>query len=330
MKKVAIIIILILTITAAAILWKSKQGGARPTAGTTAKTAVVPPVFPSAAAAQPSYTLAAPAPSFPAALPVFQTVTGADNSAIFLKTAGLLNFSGDPRIIVGSRGNFSLWSQGSSSLALGGDPLEISYNSGLGADGEVDQTLNVLEKTARDFIQKLNLAPTGVTLFKESVGFYAPGVSILNALPGRRGATLIQINFRYLLNNQPLFVRGASAPSLSVRINSSGKVVSLSGHWFPGLVRTKESSALLTYQAATQKIMNKEGVLTYLNSSADFNTESVFHYSVSLISVGEVVLGYYYSPGNTVLTPVYVFRGTAIDDSVGKTVSTVTLVSALP
>lgn len=317
---------------AALLFFRSRQTITRQAAGRPPSPLPVnQPAFPSGEPQQPTYLLAAPTVAAPETLTVFQTKTpAAAYSTHFADFAKNLGFTGDPVIAVISRGNFSTWNQNSSSLILGGDPIEISYDSGGAAGGVVNLSLGKLEQTALAFVQKLSIVPSSITLSRESIDYFAPKGSVLNLLPTQNGATLVQINFRYLVDNLPLFTRRASAPSLSVKINAAGQVVSLSGYWFPDLVATSGRVSLLDYQAASTSLRGNRGVLTSEMATSDFNTGDISQHAVTTTSIDKAVLGYYYSPGNQTLAPVYVFHGTGTDNNTGKAVSTITLVSALP
>lgn len=297
----------------------------------TPKAALMAPVFPTVTASQPSYSSALSPPAFPASVQLYQTGGPAANySSKFSGVAEGLGFTGDPKIIVISRGNFSIWNKGSASLSLGGDPLEVSYGSGLTPAGTVSLSQDAIDRAARAFIQKAGVVSPGITLEKKSFDYFSPKGSLLNPQADPSKATLVQINYRYLLDNRPLYTRQANTPSFSVGINSLGQVVSLSGYWFLGITRGAGTVDLLNYQAALSKLTGGQGSLVSLSSAQNFNSEGVPQYSLSSSAIREVVLGYYYSANQGVLTPVYVFNGSGLDNVTGFSVDTVTLVSALP
>lgn len=330
MNKKFLIIGGIILIIAVSLFFIKKKEIPLPTPFLTQPTIItIPsPILPSPVTGRPpTYTISMPSiPSFPDKINSYAAIL--PQSILYQSLAQKLGFSGNPNKISVTRGDFLSWHNGESSLSIGGDPTEVSLNSPFSYSSLTSSEAG-LTNTAKKYIESLTLIPTSGQLVFESVYYFAPSGSVPNELNSISGATLTRINLRLTLDGRPFYTQQPDLPTFTVKITGENTVTGLVAYWFSGFSKIGVTPIISVNEAIT-RLTSGGGIITYLYSDEDKNDEELPSYRVSLSTINSVELGYYYTSGVLPLAPIFVFRGTGIDKTTGKTVKTTTVVPALP
>lgn len=295
-------------------------------------TRVPPPDFPRPVARkQPDYvvSLASPAPSRP--VQAYSAVFPSDFDSYALTLASAFGFSGTSQKISLSAGTVHLWTKGASSLSVGGDPIGFSYATDIEPAGIVALTNTRLDAIAKQALQRVKIPSSPLGLTPLPADYFAPRGNDLGVVPAQQQATLVQVNYAYTVGDVvPFAMRTPGLPAASVRINAQGRLVSMNAYIFPVITKTDASLSFVSQADALKRLINKEGLLLNISADVDRNEHITRDYSLSSSTITSSTLEYYYSQGNSVLAPVYIFGGAGVDATTGKRVQTTTVVSALP
>ncbi len=288
------------------------------------------PVFPRGTnQPPPTYTIDSPIVDFPLSLPAFERQPDVQTAPFAARVAQNLGFAGQPAIRGAPPEKTYQWQRGGATLSIGGDPVSIVYTSGAVAVGASSLSLPQLRSAAASFIQKIGLSSSVVSFADMEPNYFAaPLGNIPQELPGPAQAVLIQVNYRYTINNRPLFLGIPNVPGASVRFNARGDVVLFRAMWVPEVISQKTEIPVISAQKAIERLMAGVGVLVSVSPQQTKDPEGI-QYTVNASSVREILLGYYYGPGQTIFAPVYLFSGEGTDPDTGTPVSTVTIISAV-
>ncbi|MBI3576541.1 hypothetical protein HY086_00690 [Candidatus Gottesmanbacteria bacterium] len=217
-----------------------------------------------------------------------------------------------------------------SSLVASGNPLAVTYLSGKTASGVVVSSSAALEATARAVLARLALPPAPYELVKLPPRYFMTSGQDLVEVNGAPGATVVEVGYRYHLSNRPVYGSHPNESSVAIRLNAKEDVVSLTATVLPQIKRGEKSVAIAQAEDVSTRLSQNRGVLLYFFADTDKNNFTAPEYTVPIVSVGSVSLGYYYSPGAPSMSPVFLAEGTGQDDQTAKVVRFMTLVSALP
>jgi hypothetical protein len=182
--------------------------------------------------------------------------------------------------------------------------------------------------SARSFLETHAFVPSGALVADPTVIYLAP-VGNDPVQTTRDKATLVQLDFRLLLDSVPVIGEYPDLPTFTFWFDGTGTIRKFSGTRFPPLERAGETQVLSLEQAKARLDAGGGAILSAF-SRADRNRVETQYYKFSSTRVTAATRGYSYVPGGEYLVPVFVFSGRATDEKTKKAVDTITLVSAVP
>jgi hypothetical protein len=332
-KKIFIIGTMFLLVLATMGVVSSRRQPARPAVSRPTPTPelalLAAPVFPpSVVANQPAYVVPALAASFPEHVPDHEVSPFSVKDAAGA-VARALGFPDAPQGVSGSRGTSYVWSAGASSLVVSGNPPMVAYLSGKTTAGVVVSSAASLDAAARAVLARLDLPAAPYELVKLPPRYFTTSGQDLVEVNGAAGATIVEVGYRYYLSSRPVYGSRPNEPSAATRFNAKEEIVSVTAAIFSPTKESGKSVAVALGEEVSGRLARSEGVLLYLFADGDKNNFTAPQYAVPVVSVGSVSLGYYYSPGASSLSPVFLAEGVGQDGGSGQGVRFMTLVSAL-
>ncbi len=295
---------------------------------------VAPPVRPSfpqsITRSQPGYRVDLPKQQFPSSL---QTVTYSQPPSVLpqaILVANALGLRNQPAEIKGSRGTLYTWQQNGETLTVGGEPLEVSYTFYRSSQTPIGtQTINS-DAVAEQFKNRIGLTMPVVLLVKKATALYEPTQAGAKETTNTQVATTQRTDYNYKIDGYPIYTRYPSIPALSIQTNGDRALEQFNAYWYAGIKKTESIAPIISYEEATQRLLSGEGALLAFNPKDPPLTDIPQKISVQTSAITRAELAYYYTPGNTILAPVFVFYGQGVDTKTNKAVDTLTIVSALP
>lgn len=269
-----------------------------------------------------------PTPFLPTIVSVYEFRYPRDLLATAKTIASWFLITNEPTVAQLADGTLYIFSQGEVSLSVGLDPVTISYSAypkvGLTTLSSPD---TFYSQQANQFIQKNKLLPPGATLSSPTIEYLAPRGNDPNYTT-RDKATSIKISYRLLLSGRPLYTHQSGNSTISITYDSTNTLEDFTGFYFSGIVDTKKTTNVLSQTEAVSRLQTNQGVLAWIEAKEDVNKEGASTYSFSAVDIKKISLGYYYTPRQPLLAPVYVFDGNTTDQK-NRKIDTITIVSAL-
>jgi len=245
------------------------------------------------------------------------------------RVARVLGFSSEPQTIDIPGEPLYAWDEGEKTFSAGGSPPAIAYLSGLPKNlPSVSVSVEVLKRSARSFLEDNALVPAGTAAENINTAYLAP-VGNDPVQTTRDRATVVQLDYRLFLGGIPVLSGYPDIPTYTFWFDGAGAMRKFSGLLFPP-VEVAGEIQILSLSEAKARLESGGGTILSAFSQADKNRVETQYYSFKTTRVTDASQAYYFTPGQEVLAPVYVFTGTATDERTKKTVNTITLVSALP
>lgn len=291
---------------------------------------IVRPSFPaSVPRPQPGYQVAAPERVFP---PSLATVTYSPPQSVrpqALLVAQALGLAGEPTEIPGTRGTLFTWQQDGKTLTVGGQPTEVSYTAYQSSRTAVGAQSIDVDAIAEQLIKQIGLITPGVSLQKTKIALYEPTSDGPKETANTSLATTLRADYSYTIDEYPIYTRYPN-PALSIQINGDRQTEALNAYWYTGVQKTESVVPIVSYEEAVRRLLAGEGALLAVNVQDPPLTDIPQKFTVQTSTISKAELAYYYTPGNTILAPVFVFYGQGIDSETNKPADTLTVVSALP
>lgn len=334
MKKYFFIFFLFSLTIIGLIIWRRQtmvrtRLGSAPTAPVQELTQLTAPTFPPPATGnQPQYRAPETLTGFPLYLPHHQMSQASFGEAA-TRVAIALGFSGNPKETKNVSGATYFWNASGSSLVATENTSEIIFLSGKTAAEPIANTTKP-DAAARELLSRLGIPASPYQLLGLTPRYFTnPGFEPYE-VDSTSGATIIEISYAYVLVDRTVYGIHPEKPSISIRFNAKGEVVSLAATLLPPATASGKSIAIATAQEAVSRLLGKEGVLVSLLSEADKNSFSGPQYTVSTATTQRLSLGFYFDRGSVSLIPVFLAEGVGNNADDGKEVRFMTLVSALP
>lgn len=289
------------------------------------------PSFPqSASRSQPGYRVDIAEQQFPSSLP---TVTYTQPPSVrpqALLVANALGFHDKPAEIKGSRGTLYTWQQGDETLTTGGEPVEISYTFYKSSRTPIGTQMINSDAVVGQFKNRIGLTMPSVSLVKKATTLYEPTQVGAKETTNTEVATAQRTDYNYTIDGHPIYTRYPNIPALSIQTNGDRALEQFNAYWYAGIKKTESITPIISYEEATQRLLSGEGALLAFNPKDPPLTDIPQKISVQTSVITRAELAYYYTPGNTILAPVFVFYGQGVDTKTNMAVDTLTVVSALP
>lgn len=286
-----------------------------------------PPKLPSPeVTGQPQYIVSR-RQTFPSSVPAYTIIKKADTEIVTKTVGGALGLQGSPTPLVGSQGVSFYWNTKTRSLTVGGDPINIAYSEDVGLSDTIRATEDELSRAAVSYLTRLGIPPSPFFLKKTGSVYMRPEQQDPRPVASASAATLIQMSFQYTIDGFPVFVNPPSVPGAEVSVNGKGEVGSFRAFWFPTITKESEKNTIVSYDEAVRRLLSFQGVLASVETEGG-TSEVLLTRPPDISTIYQVELGYFYSPDQQSLSPVFVFYGKGVQNSL--TLKTITLVSAAP
>ncbi|MCL4360432.1 hypothetical protein M1555_04255 [Patescibacteria group bacterium] len=333
MKRRHIVVLFALFIVSlfSAYLWRTQKRPPppQPIGGARSAVPIPPPSFPPVPTIeQPAYVVPTEA-AFPGSLPAYVRTSSFSDNTPPSSVAARLGFSGTPKTLATSRGSVYLWTNGAASFTIGGNPADFDYQSGENAGRQITTiTPEGARAMLEAFLKKAGLTGPETGFSLTAIHYFDPkSPGGANEIFDASRATLALFVFDYTLGGRPLYGGIPGTGGISIRINGTGSVVSVSGYWYPGL-KKEGSFPIISSAAAVARLIAHSGVLLDVSSTNKTNEEPET-FSLATTTITKTELGYYASQGESRLSPIFVFFGKSNNDNTGNPVTTVSVVSAV-
>lgn len=287
-----------------------------------------PPILPSPEfSGKPLYT--APAEQqFPTVVPVYQVAGALNTGDVTTHIGKLLGLTGAPRPSVGSDGTYYYWNSGGNDLGIGGNPVNIAYNTAADTSKPIAVPETELADAAVVFLEKLGLPGGALKLKRDTVSYLKTVGSDILPAPSLKDATLIQENFQFTLDGFPVVTGRPDTPGGSLQFTADKQIRSFRAFQFPPFIKRSSDASIIGYDEAVKRLKEQRGVLVSVGVEDTTNQMYFLTEAPSASSIYQTELGLYYAPEQPVLTPVFIFYGRGTRDLL--TLVTVTMVSAAP
>ncbi len=295
----------------------------------TPSASLVQPSFPDTALglAEPTYAVPSLADFFPSSISVYTRVPRADESQEASRIAKIFGITQNPKVISGPPGTYYIFQSGIKGLVVGPGLTKIDYSVPPAA------IPSALPEKDADLVEAATQLLS--SLFPKTV-FQSPAVSYYKEsgndliFGNRASSTNIQLVYQPVLETLPLFVGYPSESVAVIRLKANKEVVYLSAPVYPILQKTGQLASIVSIEQARTRLISGRGGLLSAFSNQDINAPDTKEYSFSLSTISSAQLGYYLDPKLEVITPIFVFYGTATDKATRVPVETTSFVSALP
>ncbi|MFC1653699.1 hypothetical protein ACFL1M_02530 [Patescibacteria group bacterium] len=124
----------------------------------------------------------------------------------------------------------------------------------------------------------------------------------------RESATHTRVSIVYYINNFPLILSTQIQYSLSITLNSNGSIKSMSGYFIDNIAEDKNLSILNTNEASI-KLTSNQGQL--IRADVIDSNYGLSEINFNKASINQSSLGYTLNESNGLLSPIYIFEGTA-------------------
>jgi hypothetical protein len=214
-------------------------------------------------------------------------------------------------------------------LVLGGDPLEITYNTPV-----VDPNIPLqfsdeeYELAAQNYFKKYSLIPTNTILSNPTVEYFISELTHIDSAADRSKATRVRISYQLLVNGLPVYARDPNQASFSIDIAGNKDLIMLSAIYFQQITVTDTGVELIPFAEAQQRIEANVNVLFSNQFTGDTFGSDAQPRQIKYTKIYALTPGYYYTPSQTTLTPIYALYGKGATANNEETTTT-TLVSAI-
>jgi hypothetical protein len=240
-----------------------------------------------------------------------------------------LGFVSPPQTIDIPGGPLLAWVEGEKTFSVGGDPPVVAYHAGLPKDlSVIAAPVGTFGATARAFLETHAFVPSGALVSDPTITYLAP-VGNDPIQTTRDKATLVQLDFRLLLDAFPVVGGYPDLPTFTFWFDGAGAIRKFSGIRIPALEKAG-ATPILSLAQARARLDAGGGAIVSAFSRADRNRVETQYYKFSSTRVTSAALGFSYVPGGEYLVPVFLFSGRATDERTKRLIDTITLVSAVP
>lgn len=300
---------------------QNKQKGASPM-----PPRVQRPIFPSALyTAQPVYRGGIGA-ILPMTLPIYNAGATPQTITVASALAQRVGIQGAPEEVASTLGRVFVWSGNDQNVVANEGLINVAYSGPGIIKGVLNKPIESYTSLARQFIEPLRLTSPPIQLIQKRVRLFNPNVGGANEILFSSQATSVQIDYQYVVNGVPVYTGTTANPSVSIRLNEAGDVLSFTAILLPTLTPSG-GTVSLSYDGVTKKLVDGEGVLADIRSGATGDQLFYFSSPPNDVNIIGSEVAYYYSPKQQSVVPIYVIRGTGAIDKIQ--VETTTLISGV-
>lgn len=290
---------------------------------------IVHPIFPSPAliTKKPTYKIdVAPKPAH-ATVPLFRMGPAGELSLLAKRFALAFGKPGNPKIFSASGKTYYSWSDNMNTFSVSGSPVEVAHQIPLSQSlSPISEPVSVFGALAQSFLVSKGLVPAGASLSPPEVSYYAPiGNEPIQTTADK--ALIVRLDYRLLLDGLPLYVGSPEIPIFSFRFDGLKTLVSFTGFYFGSFQKGGAVNVLPAEKAMAA--LYSRGSLVYVFAPDDVNDVRTKRYTPGVITIKDATLGYYYDAGQSLVVPIYVFKGLSNQINTKKALNTTTFLPAV-
>ncbi len=270
-----------------------------------------------------------PAAIFPESVPYY-TITRVRNFETERdRLFALYNITSAPNTIVGSKGRYASFLQGTKSGTLSESPLTFTYRSVVTSNKFVTNNAEQHVAATISMLADLSVLPPPFTATMSAQRFFAFTDPHPRELGSAQGAVITQLDFVAMVGSIPLYINDADSPAFSASFNGDNALTELRAIILPDITKDDKNLSIISYKEALERLKNNAGIFSSVSLTRTGEKEFMTGAPPSTITVQNVSLGFFYAPNQEFLVPVFVFTGVAAEPNEKAVLRTTTVVSAL-
>jgi|GEM_PF-792537 len=271
----------------------------------------------------------APVASFPASVPYYRITRVRDFETERSRIFSLYNSVTPPSTIIGSKGRYASFSSNNKSGTLSENPLTFTLRTTASSSRFVTNNINKYISVFTSGIADLSVVPQPFSATVSAQRFFSFNDPHPTELPTTQGAVITQLDFSAVIGGFPVFINDADTPVFSASFNGDDALTELRATILPDVTKEAQSVSIISYGEALQRLKTNVGIFSSVSLTSTGEKEFMTGALPSAINIQRVALGYFYSPVQEFLVPIFVFTGTAEEPGEKAVLKTTTVVSAL-
>lgn len=241
----------------------------------------------------------------------------------------LYNSVSPPTTIIGSRGRYASFSLNNKSGTLSENPLTFTLRAAVSSNRFVTNNISNYVDVFVSGLADLSVIPQPFSATISAQRFFSFNDPHPTELPAPQGATITQLDFAAIIGGMPVFINDADTPVFSASFNGDDALTELRAAILPDVTKETQNVSIISYSEALQRLKANSGIFSSVSLAGTGEKEFMTGALPSAINIRGVMLGYFYSPAQEFLVPVFVFTGVAAEPNEKAMLRTTTVVSAL-
>lgn len=275
------------------------------------------------------YTGGATTAVFPKSASYFAVSRHRDFETERTRLFSLYDVVSSPATIIGAKGRYTSFSGAGKSGTVSENPLTFAFHTTSTSKKTVTNNINKYLTTVTGRLSELSVLPAIFKPTLSSQRFFTFDEPHPSELTGSEKALITKLDFAVAVEGLPVFIGDADTPVFSAGFNGDDVLVELRGFILPDITKGTQNIAIISYESALERLKNNTGVFSSVSLSASGDKEFMTGGLPSSVQIEKAVLGYYYSPLQDYLVPVFVFSGVAQEPGEKAVLRTTMVVSAL-
>lgn len=270
-----------------------------------------------------------PVASFPGNVSYYKVSRVRDFETERDRIFSLYNSINPPATIIGSKGRYASFSLNNKSGTLSENPLTFTLRTTVSSNRFVTNNISKYVDVFVSSLADLSVVPQPFSATISAQRFFSFNDPHPTELPAPRGATITQLDFAAIIGGMPVFINDADTPVFSASFNGDDMLTELRAAILPDTTKETQNVSIISYGEALQRLKANAGIFSSVSLTGTGEKEFMTGALPSAINIQGVTLGYFYSPAQEFLVPVFVFTGAAEEPGKKAVLKTTTIVSAL-
>ena len=241
----------------------------------------------------------------------------------------LYNITTPPDTVIGSKGRYASFSKNGKSGIISENPLTFTFQTVLAPKKLVTNNVNKLLTITTSSLTEHSVLPAAFSPVLSTQKFFAFDEPHPTELDGPENALVTKLDFVVTVDGLPVFVNDADTSVFSASFNGDDELVELRGFLLPDVSKGEQGFAIISYEEAVRRLKSNTGIFSSVSLTSSGDKDFMTGDLPVSIQIEKAVLGYFYSPLQEYLVPVFVFSGTAQEPGEKAVLRTTTVVSAL-
>ncbi len=271
----------------------------------------------------------APVASFPASVPYYKISRVRDFETERSRIFSLYTSTTPPSTIIGSKGRYANFSSNNMSGTLSENPLTFTLHTTVSSNRFVTNNIGKYIDVFTSGLADLSVVPQPFSATISAQRFLSFNDPHPTELTTPQGAVITQLDFSAVIGGLPVFINDADTPVFSASFNGDDVLTELRATILPDVTKEAQSVSIISYSEALRRLKANVGIFSSVSLTSTGEKEFMTGALPSAINIQRVTLGYFYSPVQEFLVPIFVFTGTAEEPGEKAVLKTTTVVSAL-